>query len=286
MHNYVWLHVESTTRCNAWCPFCPRNNNGFGIASDLIIQDLDLTIFKNVLDSNNKLETIQFCGNLGDPLAAKNFDEQLDLVLSYQNVKKIQIHTNGSLRNKEWWMSLYEKTKNIKLDVWFAIDGHKDNHSLYRQGTDYDKIIENAKTFINCGGSAVWQFILFEHNKNDVVSCYQLSQQLNFKQFKLIKNSASDKKSYHYQTGKELNIKSVKDQSKVDMIHEKSSIAVRKENCMHLSYPSMYLMANGEIKPCCYLGSSNLNYQDIKKSFITKQFFKECVTFCGTKIKP
>ena len=30
------LHVEPTTKCNASCPGCPRNNNGFGIKKDLL----------------------------------------------------------------------------------------------------------------------------------------------------------------------------------------------------------------------------------------------------------
>ena len=70
-NNTVWLHVESTTRCNAWCPFCPRSKNGYGLADDLIVQDLSIDKLQNVCDDIPNIETIQFCGNLGDPLAAK-----------------------------------------------------------------------------------------------------------------------------------------------------------------------------------------------------------------------
>ena len=41
------LHIEPTTRCNASCPGCPRNNNGFGVREDLILQDLDPDIVIN-----------------------------------------------------------------------------------------------------------------------------------------------------------------------------------------------------------------------------------------------
>ena len=36
----MWLHVEPTSRCNAWCPSCPRNNRGYGLA-DINVLDLD-----------------------------------------------------------------------------------------------------------------------------------------------------------------------------------------------------------------------------------------------------
>ena len=194
-----------------------------------------------IITNNKYIETIHFCGNLGDPLAAKNFDEQIDLVLSFTQIKKIQIHTNGALRNKKWWQSLVEKTKHIELVVWFAIDGNEKNHNFYRQGTDYNKVVSNAKTYIESGGHAVWQFILFEHNKNDLIECYNLSQQMNFKDFKVLKNIRTDKKSYHYRTGEPLHIKNVQSDDDIKTYTDAQNITVHPENCMHISYPSLYL---------------------------------------------
>mgnify|MGYP003335187616 CR=1 FL=1 len=31
-----WAHVELSTKCNAWCPACPRNKNGFGLIDGLV----------------------------------------------------------------------------------------------------------------------------------------------------------------------------------------------------------------------------------------------------------
>lgn len=284
MYNTAWLHVESTTRCNAWCPFCPRNNQGFGLASHLTVTDLDVNRLQKVMNAYDRLHTIQFCGNLGDPLAAKNFDEQLDCVLTDKRIKNIQIHTNGSLRNDEWWQSLAEKTKHIELKVWFAIDGNEHNHTLYRQGTNYKKIMQNAKTFIQSGGKAVWQFILFEHNKNDVVECYNLSQQMNFIDFKLLKNIRSDKKSYHYQTGKELNISNVDDENPLETFTTDPNVTVLEKNCMHVAYPSMYLSAYGNLHPCCYVYNKSYTPEDIRNTFKTKQFYDKCLKHCGSQI--
>ena len=68
-----WLNVEPSTRCNAWCSSCSRNKSGFGL-TDFVIEDLKVERLKEVIDQLPTLETVQFCGNLGDPCASKIID--------------------------------------------------------------------------------------------------------------------------------------------------------------------------------------------------------------------
>src|SRR6056300_1257973 len=86
----MWLHVEPTTRCNAWCPSCTRNKNGFGL-TNFVLEDLDTITLQETIDKY-KVTQVQMCGNLGDPCAAKNINELLEVV---RNVDRLQIHTNG-----------------------------------------------------------------------------------------------------------------------------------------------------------------------------------------------
>ena len=278
-NNIVWLHVESTTRCNAWCPFCPRNKRGYGLADDLVIQDLNIDRLGEVCDVMPQLHTLQFCGNLGDPLAAKNFDKQMQYAVQNKKVENIIINTNGSLRTQDWWKNLANFCHEVNLQVWFAIDGNKTNHSYYRQGTSYDKIIENATAFINNGGQAVWQYIVFDHNKNDLIECFNKSQELGFDQFKVIKNVRSDQESFHYRTGKRLDIKNYNEN--VSITDSENNDIVYKKNCMHISYPSMYLAANGKIHPCCYLYGGNVSQKDVADSFKSGHFISTCLKACG-----
>ena len=199
-----WLHVEPSTRCNAWCPGCPRNKQGFGLADGLVVEDLSIERLKSVIESLPNLERVIFCGNLGDPCASKIINEQLNIV--YQNKLYLQLQTNGSLRSKKWWQELAKKFQN-NIEVWFALDGLEDTHSYYRQGTNYNKILDNATNFINAGGRAVWQFIPFEHNEHQIKDCLKLSQRLGFVEFRLIKDARYLKKSFHYRTGKEISMK-------------------------------------------------------------------------------
>ena len=178
----MWLHVEPTSRCNASCPGCPRNNLGYGL-TNFIVEDLDPQILNETLDKY-KVKQIQMCGNLGDPCAAKNIDEQFDVI---KNISRLQIHTNGGLRKPSWWADLAKRFAHVKqFDIWFAIDGIGDTHSYYRQGTNYDRVIENAQAFINAGGSAYWQFIPFAHNESQIEECIKLSQKMKFKKFEFV----------------------------------------------------------------------------------------------------
>lgn len=147
-----WLQVEATTKCNAWCHSCGRNQGGFGIRPQLVLEDLGTNRFEEVASEFTNLEVIHFCGTYGDAMAAHNIIELLDV--AKRHCKKIQINTNGSLRNTAWWQNLASVLSDIEHDIWFCIDGLQGVHEIYRQGTDFNTVIENATSFINAGGRA------------------------------------------------------------------------------------------------------------------------------------
>ena len=130
-----WAHVEASSKCNAWCPACPRNNHGYGLADGVTEQDLLPDRFEEIVNGLPNLYGIQFCGNLGDPIASAHINQLITISKKY--AKKIQIHTNGSLRNIDWWTDLAQTLANVDHDVWFGIDGLSGVHEIYRQGTDF-----------------------------------------------------------------------------------------------------------------------------------------------------
>lgn len=283
-----WLHVEASSRCNAWCPLCPRNINGNTLHPGTTDKDLSIEILKTTVANFPNLYAIQFCGNHGDPIAAKNFLNMINAVKPF--VKKIQIHTNGSLRNTAWWKLLAERLKNIDHDVWFGIDGLENIHEIYRQGTDWHKIIANATAFINNGGYATWQFIPFQHNEHQLKECIKLSQKLKFKKFKIVKsmrenyaliknNKINEVKVYRapLTLGNIVVYKPAEDKKVVD-----------KKNCMHLTQPSIYLDADGKYSYCCYYTSNSLD-RKIKFDSLEELFYNNadlsnrvCIKNCGT----
>lgn len=249
LESVKWLQVEATTKCNAWCPGCTRNNNGFGLADNLTIEDLSTSRFAEILESLPNLETIDFCGTFGDAIAAENILELTELAKAHS--KYIMVRTNGSLRNIEWWKNYANALKNHKHNIWFCLDGLADTHSIYRQATSWDKIIDNAKAFINAGGYATWQFIPWAHNEHQIKECLKLSQDLGFKEFKLLTKVRSNFDARDYRTGESYQIVNWSRNNKTNSLVQKEK-EVTVNQCMHLSFPSLYLNANGKLNVCCF----------------------------------
>lgn len=281
-----WLQVENTTKCNAWCPACARNQGGFELTPGLIIEDLSADHFQTTLDLFPNLETIQFCGTHGDFAAAGNVWEHVSLAKQY--AKKIQIHTHGGIRNEDWWQELAGILSDREHDVWFALDGLKGVHEIYRQGTDFDKTIANARAFINAGGSATWQFIPWAHNEHQLEDCMRLSQKLGFKKFKLIKSVRKNFQGRHWRTGEPIQFVGWSNDKKFNRREEVYSTKDRvlESDCMHLTLPSVYLNVSGKLSVCCEFNiyrqiDSFDALPDIKQE-LSNTPHRTCLQACGS----
>jgi MoaA/NifB/PqqE/SkfB family radical SAM enzyme len=282
---YKWLQVEATTKCNAWCPGCARNIDGYVLADDFVVEDLSTERFQEVLAQLPNLETIDFCGTRGDAIAAANIVELTNIAKS--SAKKLMIRTNGSLRNTKWWQEYAQLLKDHEHEVWFCLDGLADTHEIYRQGTNFNTIIENATTFIQAGGTAVWQFIPWAHNEHQIKDCIIQSQKLGFKKFKFINSVRTNFEARHFRTGEPVNIVPWSRHHTNPLIQVKN--LVKKENCMHLAQPSVFLNANGSINVCCYYNEryavNHVNeLKDFSHMFDNKVYPQDCLKWCGSSI--
>ena len=165
--NVTEIHLELTDKCQAACPMCPRN--WYGGAETSYIRNIEITLeqFKEWFPVAflKQLKSVHACGNYGDPLLAKDCAEIFEYL--EQNTAddcRLAIHTNASLRSKAWWQHI-AKVLGTKGMIVFAIDGFAGDHEKYRKHTNWHTIIENAKTFIQAGGYARADSIVFEHNE-------------------------------------------------------------------------------------------------------------------------
>ena len=69
------------------------------------------------------------------------------------------MHTNGSARELHGGKNCKSKSKSYFWHRWIA------RYNSYRISTN-DKIIKNAKAFIDAGGFAKWHMLVFEHNEH------------------------------------------------------------------------------------------------------------------------
>jgi len=256
------IHLEISTRCNAACPGCPRNLCGVDVVDDYPQHDMSLNEARTIFqpDFLKRLDNILINGNLGDFVTAQDGMKIVEYFLEQNPNLHISISTNASARPDIW-----SRLGQLGITVLFCIDGLKDTHNLYRQQTNWDMIIKNAKKFISAGGYAVWKMILFDHNQHQVKQCQELSKQLGFKTFRLVDHQRNafpvftQKKIFSHDIGEHTqtrtwnnkfqNWQECRENDKIDPVVEPKKI-----NCQVQTAKSLYISATGEIYPCCWLG--------------------------------
>lgn len=180
------VHLELTARCNASCPMCARNKFGGPDNEYLPQSELSLDQIKYMFPENfvKQLKRLYMCGNYGDPIAANDTLEVFEWLRSVNPKIKLGLHTNGSARNPAWWNKLGSILNQQWDYVKFGLDGLGDTNHLYRRGTNWTKIMDNAAAFIAAGGKAQWEFIVFKHNEHQVEEARSLSESMGFLQFR------------------------------------------------------------------------------------------------------
>lgn len=183
------VHLEVTDKCNASCPMCARNWFGGKENEYLPMTELSLIDIQRIMPIEfvQQLTMLYMCGNYGDPIVATDTLEILKWLRSVNPGIRLGIHTNASAKTASWWTSLGQLLCNKGDYVKFGIDGLEDTNHIYRRGTHWTKIMTNAQAFINAGGIAQWEYIVFRHNEHQVEDAKLLSEQMGFKQFRVKK---------------------------------------------------------------------------------------------------
>ena len=176
------LQIEPTSKCNLLCPQCERVSNGrvnpLLPLTELTPKDYD-RLFTDELTA--QLESIWFNGSYGDPVASRYLNYIIDK-LSQKQIR-LMIFTNGSLKSTAWWKDLGKQLSRTNSKVVFSIDGLEDTNHIYRVNSNFKKIMENAKAYLQAGGKARWDFLVFEHNQHQVEEAMILAKKMGFKEF-------------------------------------------------------------------------------------------------------
>ncbi len=262
------LHIEVTSSCNASCPMCTRNVNGGKINPHLKISQLTINNVREKLPIEfiKNLDLIYFCGNYGDPSMGK---DTLEIVKYFKSVKedlKIGFYSNGGARGPKWWHELAQFVDYCQFDI----DGLSDTNHLHRRRTVWSKIMQNTEAFINAGGSAIWEFIVFEHNQHQIEEARRLSVEKGFKHFVPKKTN----RFVSIETGKAIEKWDVFDQKDrfqyslkpttiPDFINREALalgsvdygkyLDTTKIICKVKIDKSIYLSADGYLFPCCWM---------------------------------
>lgn len=264
------LQLEISSYCNAACPQCPRNKHGGSTIEDLPLTNWSMDQFNHVIGQvkNFDIDLIYFCGTYGDPMMNPHILEMCDVIKKTFKNCKIGIHTNGGLQ----YHGLYRKLATAVDFCAFGIDGLEETNHLYRRKVSWNKLMENAGAFIESGGHAIWDFIVFEHNQHQVESARQMANDLGFKEFNIKKTSrfisrkhevTNEMDVYNDQNQKEYVIKIPTDKTYINSSYEeiyqlnpkqfKNYLKTTSISCNACRIKEIYIGSDGLVFPCGWL---------------------------------
>ena len=178
------IHLEVTQRCQASCPMCDRNMNGGADNPHITNAELSLEECKRIFkpDFIKQLNTMYMCGNLGDPIVAKDTLEIFKYFRSHNPNMWLSMNTNAGARDEEWWKELAQVFGKMGAVI-FSVDGLHDTNHIYRQGVNWNNVERSMRTFAAAGGRARWDFLIFEHNEHQVEEAERLAIEWKFEKF-------------------------------------------------------------------------------------------------------
>lgn len=164
------LHLELTDKCQAQCPMCARNYHGGATRPFIRNGDISLDVFQAWFPPEflSQLNNVYSCGNYGDPAFARDCLEIFEYIRECNPTARLAIHTNGGMRSPDWWARLAGIIGSVSnSEVVFAVDGFSGKHELYRRNTKFEKVIENLEAYIQAGGVAKVDSLVFAHNEHE-----------------------------------------------------------------------------------------------------------------------
>lgn len=242
------LHIEPTDVCPLACPLCSRETDANFNKSIKNHLTVDRVMENLSVDTIRSLDKMFMCGVYGDPAAGKHTMEIYNHFRYLNPTITLGMNTSGSLQSKQWFHTL-GKMFNLLYDyVVFSIDGLEDTNHIYRKNSNWNKIIENAQAFIDAGGSAHWDMLVYKHNQHQVDQCEQLARDMGFTWFRAKVSKRAYINGLEFPDG---------------WVNSKQ--ATGKIKCMALEEKSMYMDANGRISPCCWFGGKNNTVTSIEQ---------------------
>jgi len=239
------LHIESTDVCQAACPLCARERDPLFNKNLKHHLTVDQIKDKFSIEFIQGLEKMFMCGNYGDPAAGL---ETLDIYDYFREVNDsitLGMNTNGGIRDTKWWRQLAQRLNQSQDYVVFSIDGLADTNHIYRKNVVWERVIANATAFIEAGGSAHWDMLVYAHNQHQVEDCEQLAKNMGFTWFRAKVSRRPYINGLEFPVGWN---NPVKTDGKIQ--------------CIALKEQSVYIDAQGRVSPCCWLGSR-------QKEFVT-----------------
>ena len=178
------IHLENTQKCQASCPMCDRNQNGGALNPHIDLSELTIDDCKRIFEPEfiAQLKTMYMCGNLGDPIVARDTLEIFKYFRQHNSNMWLSMNTNAGARDEAWWQELASTFGRMGAVI-FSVDGLSDTNHIYRQGVVWENVERSMHAFTQAGGRARWDYLIFDHNQHQVDEAKSLSEKIGFERF-------------------------------------------------------------------------------------------------------
>ena len=132
------LAIESTAKCNLFCPMCPREYLYFPP------RDMELSLFRKIIDEAKDFLEFAVPYGTGEPL----LNPEIYDMIAYCRQLGVPtgISTNATILNEKASRRLIEAGLDYII---FAFDGAtRETFEKYRKGADFEKVRQNILTFL------------------------------------------------------------------------------------------------------------------------------------------
>lgn len=160
------LDVETTGRCNLRCPLCVSQAE----RGTYPVADVDVEKLKQTISRFPDLELVTVGGVCSEPALHPRLLDILDWLA--EKPFRTELYTNASLYGPEWWRALKSHLNERSMAVFTVCGSTQVLHEKYRVGSDLAKVLANVEAFAE-GDNYLLQYIRFEYNRDDAVSCFE-----------------------------------------------------------------------------------------------------------------
>jgi len=196
MPQQPWIQVEISSVCQAGCIDCNRQRTQWPDYDWTDQSTADWRINAGITGVRShypvdqwhqhvsqwrELRSVQFCGNVGDPMAHPHISDCVASVIQQHRHCSVDISTNGALGRLEQW----DRLAHMGITVTFAVDGLEDTNHIYRRGVEWSRIRQRMTRFIEQGGSAEWCWVDFPWNRHQIDHARELAHSWGFRGFEV-----------------------------------------------------------------------------------------------------
>ena len=177
------INLEVSSICNAACPWCPRYvDMSTNVNPEIDVGYISLEKFKKYFpeDFIKQIRFWTYSGDYGDACTNPQLIEILEHTININPDTRIQINTNGGMKNDKFWTQLGNLFVGHDMWVVFSIDGLENTNHIYRRNVKWDKLMKNVSAYMSTGAKAHWDFLTFKHNEHQVEEVKSFANTLGF----------------------------------------------------------------------------------------------------------